>query len=262
MHIKTATAARFFRKLNRRSSSLSAMRHQAQPDPTPRTAQAMPWQRYGHQAPNGYPETGDAWMNTGAILNRINFGMAVAANRIPGLDFAALPAIDSLRNAPRQKQVDAVVSLLLAGSASADTRTVLIKGENPLATTALDLATLAPYLPREQPERPIAGTVSGYLGSVSPEPGKTLLEMDLVVTGLRSVISGFDAGEPRPVAIGRIDLAGFLDVSPEHLQLRKLRFENGQLRLELAARSRARSQLPARPAVDGKARPRRGRLRE
>jgi hypothetical protein len=76
-------------------------------------------------------------MNTGAILNRINFGMAVAANRIPGLDFTALPAIDSLRNAPRQKQVDAVVALLLAGSASADTRTVLIKGENPLATTAL-----------------------------------------------------------------------------------------------------------------------------
>jgi uncharacterized protein (DUF1800 family) len=120
---------------------VSAMRAlNAQPDPTPRTAQAIAFLGqpiYGHQAPNGYPESGDAWMNTGAILNRINFGMAVAANRIPGLDFTALPAIDSLRNAPRQKQVDAVVALLLAGSASADTRTVLIKGENPLATTAL-----------------------------------------------------------------------------------------------------------------------------
>lgn len=112
----------------------------AQPDPTPRTAQAIAFLGqpiYGHQAPNGYPETGDAWMNAGAILNRINFGMAVAANRIPGLDFAALPGIDSLRNAPRPKQVDAVVSLLLSGSASPDTRTVLMKGENPLATTAV-----------------------------------------------------------------------------------------------------------------------------
>lgn len=119
---------------------VSAMRAlNAQPDPSPRTAQAIAFLGqpiYGHQAPNGYPETGDAWMNTGAILNRINFGMAVAANRIPGLDFAALPAIDSLRNAPRQKQVDAVVSLLLAGSASADTRAVLLKGENPLANAA------------------------------------------------------------------------------------------------------------------------------
>jgi len=119
---------------------VSAMRAlNAQPDPTPQTAQAIAFLGqpiYGHQAPNGYPETGDAWMNTGAILNRINFGMAVAANRIPGLDLAALPAIDSLRNAPRQRQVDAVISLLLSGSASPDTRTVLIKGENPLASSA------------------------------------------------------------------------------------------------------------------------------
>jgi uncharacterized protein (DUF1800 family) len=119
---------------------VSAMRAlNAQPDPTPQTAQAIAFLGqpiYGHQAPNGYPETGDAWMNTGAILNRINFGMAVAANRIPGLDLAALPAIDSLRNAQRQQQVDAVISLLLSGSASPDTRAVLIKGENPLASSA------------------------------------------------------------------------------------------------------------------------------
>ena len=119
---------------------VSAMRAlDAQPDPTPRTAQAIAFlgqPLFGHQAPNGYPETGDAWMNTGAILNRINFGMAVAANRIPGVDFAALPGIDSLRNAPRQKQVDAVIGLLLSGSASPDTRTVLTKGENPLAANA------------------------------------------------------------------------------------------------------------------------------
>ena len=71
--------------------------------------------------------------------------------------------------------------------------------------------------------------------------------MDLVVTGLRSVIPGFDAGEPRPVSIGRIDLAGFLDVTPDHLQLRELRFENGQLRLELAGRI-ARPLATASPA--------------
>ena len=75
-------------------------------------------------------------MNTGAILNRINFGMAVAANRIPGASIAALPGIDTLRNAARPSQVDAVISILLSGSASPDTRAVLMKGENPLAATA------------------------------------------------------------------------------------------------------------------------------
>ena len=110
----------------------------AQPDSTPRTAQAIAYlgePLFGHQAPNGYPETSDAWMNTGAILNRINFGMAVAANRVPGVTVASLPGIDSLSISSRTAQVDAVIALLLSGSTSPDTRAVLMKGENPLASS-------------------------------------------------------------------------------------------------------------------------------
>ncbi|HUQ46807.1 MAG TPA: DUF1800 domain-containing protein [Gemmatimonadaceae bacterium] len=114
----------------------SAMRAMgAQADSTPRTAQVIAFLGqpiYGHQAPNGYPDTGDAWMNAGAILNRINFGMAVAANRIPGARINAVPGLDTLGSAPRAKQVDAVVALMLGGSASPDTRAVLMSGENPL----------------------------------------------------------------------------------------------------------------------------------
>jgi hypothetical protein len=116
---------------------VSAMRAlNAEPDSTARAAQAIAYlgqPLFGHQAPNGYPERGDTWMNTGAILNRINFGMAVAANRIPGVNVAALPGLDTLQNASRGLQVDAVISILLSGSASPDTRAVLMKGENPLA---------------------------------------------------------------------------------------------------------------------------------
>ncbi len=114
-------------------SALRAMN--AIPDETPRTAQAIALLGqpiYGHQAPNGYPETGDAWMNAGAILNRINFGIAAASNRIPGADVGSIPAFAALRDAPREKQVDAVAALLLGGSISPETRTVLISGENPL----------------------------------------------------------------------------------------------------------------------------------
>ncbi len=59
----------------------------APPDATPRTAQLVArlgQPIFGHQAPNGWPETSEPWMNTGAILNRINFGMAAAANRDSG----------------------------------------------------------------------------------------------------------------------------------------------------------------------------------
>lgn len=113
----------------------------ARPDSTPRTAQMIAYLGepiYGHQAPNGYPETGDAWMNTGAILNRINFGIAAAASRIPGASIAAIPGLDSLGSAPRQKQVDAVVSILLGGSVSPDTRAVLMSGQNPLLAGTRD----------------------------------------------------------------------------------------------------------------------------
>ena len=115
---------------------VSAMRAlNAAPDSTPRTAQVIAYLGqpiFGHQAPNGWPETGESWMNTGAILNRINFGMAAAAGRLPGANLRALPALDTIRSAPREKQVDAVVATMLNGMVSPDTRAVLVSGEHPL----------------------------------------------------------------------------------------------------------------------------------
>jgi hypothetical protein len=128
---------------------VSAMRSlNAPPDSTPRTAQVVAFLGqpiFGHQAPNGWPETGDAWMNTGAILNRINFGMAAAAGRLPGADIRALPALDTLRSAPREKQVDAVVATILNGMVSPDTRAVLMSGEHPmLANGAGEIQDMSP----------------------------------------------------------------------------------------------------------------------
>jgi uncharacterized protein (DUF1800 family) len=47
---------------------------------------------YFYQAPTGFPDKGQYWINTGALLNRMNFGLAVASQRIPGtnLDLLAL----------------------------------------------------------------------------------------------------------------------------------------------------------------------------
>ncbi|WP_291162839.1 DUF1800 domain-containing protein [Gemmatimonas sp. UBA7669] len=86
---------------------------------------------YGHQAPNGWPETGDAWMNTGAILNRINFGLAVASGRVPGVRLQQWPAAAALQPLPREQQVDGVIRELLGGAVSPDTRQVLLTGTNP-----------------------------------------------------------------------------------------------------------------------------------
>ncbi|HEY0726033.1 MAG TPA: DUF1800 domain-containing protein, partial [Pyrinomonadaceae bacterium] len=39
---------------------------------------------YGFQTPNGYSDAAESWVNTGALLERMNFGLALANNRIPG----------------------------------------------------------------------------------------------------------------------------------------------------------------------------------
>lgn len=113
-------------------STMRAMNAPA--DATPRTAQLVArlgQPIFGHQAPNGWPETGDAWMNTGAILNRINFGLAVASSRVPGVRLPQWPATSQLASLPREQQVDGVIRELLGGSASNDTRQVLLTGTNP-----------------------------------------------------------------------------------------------------------------------------------
>lgn len=47
---------------------------------------------YYYQAPTGFPDRGQYWINTGSLLNRMNFGLALAAQRIPGvrIDLKAL----------------------------------------------------------------------------------------------------------------------------------------------------------------------------
>jgi uncharacterized protein (DUF1800 family) len=124
----------------------------AAPDSTPRSAQLIAYLGqpiFGHQAPNGWPETGESWMNTGAILNRINFGMAAAAGRLPGADIRQLPELDTIASAPREKQVDAVVAVILDGMVSPDTRAVLLSGDHPMLANGAGATGIQNMAPKE-----------------------------------------------------------------------------------------------------------------
>ena len=140
----------------------------AQPDGTPRAAQTIATLGepiYGHQAPNGWPETGDQWMNTGAILNRINFGVAIAAGRIPGVSPTSWKGAESLQNAPIEQQVDGVVGALLGGGVSPDTRAILITGKNPFLASAAALDTTPEKARLKEPVDPDEAMM------MLPEPG-------------------------------------------------------------------------------------------
>ena len=42
---------------------------------------------YRYLAPTGFPDKGQYWINSGSVLSRMNFGLAFAAQRIPGVSF-------------------------------------------------------------------------------------------------------------------------------------------------------------------------------
>ena len=103
------------------------------PDTTPRLAQAIA--RLGEPlflqpVPTGYPETQEDWVNSGALLNRMNFGVALAAGRQPGV------AVDLDRLFPetgdREALIESVNHLILGGRMSENTRAVLRRELGPL----------------------------------------------------------------------------------------------------------------------------------
>ncbi len=107
----------------------------AAPDATPRTSVVvgqLGQPVYGRQTPDGWPDVASEWMGTGAILNRINFGLAVGAGRLPGADPLGWPGATEAASAPREQQVDAVIGAFLGGRVSPETRGILLDGRNPL----------------------------------------------------------------------------------------------------------------------------------
>ena len=109
------------------------------PDATPLSAQLVArlgQPIYGRQTPDGWPDTADEWINTGAILNRMNFGLAVGAGRLPGARLQQWPVARDLAQAPVERQVDGLVRALFGGIVSPETRQVLVSGQNPLLQRA------------------------------------------------------------------------------------------------------------------------------
>ncbi|MCP9494574.1 MAG: DUF1800 domain-containing protein [Pyrinomonadaceae bacterium MAG19_C2-C3] len=86
---------------------------------------------YGYQAPTGYADTAETWVNTGALLERLNFAVALAANRLPGtrFDLKRFVSPQSMRISQESKEALAteLVNKLLNGMVSDATKRTLMK---------------------------------------------------------------------------------------------------------------------------------------
>jgi hypothetical protein len=93
-------------------------------DGSPRLAQfiaRMGQPLYQCQPPTGYPDRAGQWINTGTLLERLNFGLALCANRIPGT------TVDLRRAGAEGAQglMDRAVAALVGGEISPQAREVL-----------------------------------------------------------------------------------------------------------------------------------------
>jgi len=82
---------------------------------------------YQCQPPTGYSDKADAWVNTGALLNRLNYSLALAGNRVRGShsDAATLLSVDTA--ADPKVALNRAVEMFLGGEAARGTVETLEK---------------------------------------------------------------------------------------------------------------------------------------
>ncbi len=85
---------------------------------------------YMYQTPNGYSDTAESWVNTGGLLERMNFGLALASNRIPGTRVKLSQfTIDNGKDQTEDnvRIMDRFLNIIVGGDISPKTRETLLK---------------------------------------------------------------------------------------------------------------------------------------
>ncbi len=94
----------------------------ANPTAIAHTLQQIGEPLYGAQPPTGYADVAASWVNTGALMNRLNFALALAANRIPGVKGDVTSLISADAAADPERSVDALAVALTGGDLTGQTR--------------------------------------------------------------------------------------------------------------------------------------------
>jgi uncharacterized protein (DUF1800 family) len=82
---------------------------------------------YQCEPPTGYSDQANAWVNTGALLTRMNFSLALTSNRIRGVAVNTDTLFGNDTAANPHATLDHAIQLLLGGPASQQTRDTLEK---------------------------------------------------------------------------------------------------------------------------------------
>ena len=99
---------------------------------------------YGFQTPNGYSDSAESWVNTGGLLERLNFGLTLASNRIPGtrVDLKRFVASGDGPALNKTQIMDRFLDVIVAGDITPKTKEALLNQLN--QETALVVPALPP----------------------------------------------------------------------------------------------------------------------
>ena len=106
-----------------------------QPLPLERTLQQLGMPLYFCQPPTGYKDTAETWVNTGALISRMNFAVSLAGNGLRGVSVG-----DPLPD-PSRSDADTAVAIYLTGDASDTTRATIARATTPAQVVALALGS-------------------------------------------------------------------------------------------------------------------------
>jgi uncharacterized protein (DUF1800 family) len=79
------------------------------------------------QPPTGYTDIAEAWVSSGALLNRLNFGLALAANRLPGTRVELQQFIADRKMRAPEQLLTHLAEIIVQGELSERTLTPLKK---------------------------------------------------------------------------------------------------------------------------------------
>jgi uncharacterized protein (DUF1800 family) len=99
---------------------------------------------YQYQAPTGYPDTSEHWVNTGALLERMNFALALVAGRINGTR-VNLARFDNTKGTgiDKSRLIEQFAAVILQGDMSERTKAALLKQLNEAAATSTTATSTA-----------------------------------------------------------------------------------------------------------------------
>ena len=107
---------------------------------------------YGFQTPNGYSDLAESWVNTGGLLERMNFGLALASNKVQGTRVS----LSSIAGNDPAKVMNESLRVILGGDVSPTTKEALVKQMDKDAVVSLPA-------PRSQTDRDVPAPSSGEM---------------------------------------------------------------------------------------------------